>query len=451
MELNNKRVLIIGMARSGIAAAQVLCDLGCSVIINDAKPADALDGLDMLTGKCEFRLGCRADELIRDIDYIVVSPSVPPGIPALKKAKEMGIPVLTEIELGYRLCKGQTVAITGTNGKTTTTSLVGKMFEDAMRGRFIVGNIGLPYVSRALLATKEDVMVTEISSYQLECIDSFHAHVAALLNITPDHLDRHGDMNNYIAVKKRVFENQTPQDYAVLNYDDETVRAMAQTLKSRVVFFSRKQSLPEGVFLQEDNIVFKHGAVNTIVCPAKELYIQGAHNLENAMAAVAIGLIMGISAKSAAYTLRTFQGVEHRIERVDTVRGITFINDSKGTNPDSTQKAIEAMVQPTVLILGGYDKGGSFDELIASYTDQIRYTVVLGQTKEKIAESLEKQGKDFAMADSFAEAVQMAYTAAQDGWNVLLSPACASWGMFVDFEQRGKVFKEIVLQIKEQD
>ncbi|MDD6204072.1 MAG: UDP-N-acetylmuramoyl-L-alanine--D-glutamate ligase [Firmicutes bacterium] len=451
MELRNKTVLIIGMARSGIAAAKTLLELNCRVILNDSKPEQELTGLEELKGRCEFRLGCRADGLLEGVDYIVISPSVPPTIPALKSAAEKGIPVLTEIELGYRLCSGTTVAITGTNGKTTTTSLVGQMFQDAGRKNFVVGNIGVPYVSKALNAAKEHVMVTEISSYQLQCIDTFHAHVALLLNITPDHLDRHGGMDGYIAAKRRVFENQNGDDFAVLNYEDKTVRAMADKIKSRAVFFSSARELEQGVFLKDGNIVFKYGAVNTVICPAGEVYIKGRHNLENAMAAVAAAMLMGISAQSCAYTLRSFKGVEHRIETVDTVKGVTFINDSKGTNPDSTVKAIQTMTAPTVLLLGGYDKGGSFDGLIKQYTPYIRYTVVLGATKDKITAALEACGvTDYCTADTFRDAVMLAYSHAEPGWNVLLSPACASWDMFKDFEQRGEVFKQIVGQIKEQ-
>jgi len=448
----NKNALIIGMARSGIAAAEVLIELGYNITINDSKPLEKLDGVERLEGKCRFALGCKPDNLIEDADFIVISPSVPPTIPSLIKAKELGIPVYTEIELGYRLCKGQTVAITGTNGKTTTTSLVGQMFSDAKRENFVVGNIGLPYIARSLKATKEHVMVTEISSYQLQCIISFNAHVAALLNITPDHLDRHGSMQGYIDTKKRIFENQSSDDYAVLNYDDETVRSLGAGLKSRVVYFSRKTRLDEGVYLDQDNnIVFSYGATKSIICNASQVYIKGPHNLENAMAAVAMGMLMGISAKSCAYTLMNFKGVEHRIETVDTVNGVTFINDSKGTNPDSTEKAILTMTAPTVLILGGYDKGGSFDELIKFYTDNIRYTVVLGQTKEKIVQALNDNGVTaYSVVDTFEDAVKCAYENAYDGWNVLLSPACASWGMFEDFEHRGRVFKQIVKSIKEQ-
>ena len=309
----------------------------------------------------------------------------------------------------------------------------------------MVGNIGVPYSAHALEAQPRDIMVTEISSYQLECIDTFHPHVAAMLNITPDHLNRHGDMNGYIAAKKRLFRNQTHKDFAVLNYDDETVRSMAEDIDARVLFFSYEKELGEGIFIEDGIITFCLGALKQPICKCSEVNIKGRHNIENAMAAAAIGMLMGVSAANVAQTLMSFEGVEHRIETVRTLNDITFINDSKGTNPDSTIKAIQTMTKPTVLILGGYDKGGEFDGLIKEYTDNIRHTVVLGETSQKIIAALERAGiKEYTCAGSFEEGVRLAGEAARPGWNVLLSPACASFDMFADFEERGRVFKELV-------
>lgn len=448
MELKNKKALVIGMARSGVAAAKLLKTLGAQVILNDSKQMDNIEGLP--ANEYIYKTGISPDSLVGQADLIVISPSVPPNIPALKKAREKGIEVLTEIELGYRVCKGQTVAISGTNGKTTTTTLTGRIFSEANRGNFVVGNIGIPYSAHALEASPRDIMVTEISSYQLECIDTFKAHVAALLNITPDHLNRHGDMNGYIAAKKRLFLNQTARDFAVLNYDDEIVRGMAEDINARVLFFSYEKELGEGVFIEDGIITFCLGALKQPICKCEDVRIKGRHNIENAMAASAIAMLMGVSAANVAQTLMTFEGVEHRIETVRTVKGVTFINDSKGTNPDSTIKAIQTMDKPTVLILGGYDKGGEFDGLIKEYTDNIRHTVVLGDTSQKIIEALERAGiKEYTRASSFKEGVLQAFSAAQPGWNVLLSPACASFDMFADFEERGRVFKEIVNSLTE--
>ncbi len=443
MELLNKKVLVIGMARSGIAAAKLLKTLGANVILNDSKAINDIEGLP--PGEYIYKTGVNPDGLIDGCDLIVISPSVPPGLPALQEARRRGIEVLTEIELGYRLCKGQTVAISGTNGKTTTTTLTGRIFSDANRSNFVVGNIGVPYSAHALEAHPRDIMVTEISSYQLECIDTFHPHVAAMLNITPDHLNRHGDMNGYIAAKKRLFRNQTHKDFAVLNYDDETVRSMAEDIDARVLFFSYEKELGEGIFIEDGIITFCLGALKQPICKCSEVNIKGRHNIENAMAAAAIGMLMGVSAANVAQTLMSFEGVEHRIETVRTLNDITFINDSKGTNPDSTIKAIQTMTKPTVLILGGYDKGGEFDGLIKEYTDNIRHTVVLGETSQKIIAALERAGiKEYTCAGSFEEGVRLAGEAARPGWNVLLSPACASFDMFADFEERGRVFKELV-------
>ncbi len=445
--MKDKNVLVIGMARSGIAAAPVLKKLGAHVILNDSKFREQLEGLEVLKQEdYDWQLGKAPDSLVDEADLIVVSPSVPLNLPYAYKAQEQGKEVIAEIELGYRLCQGMTVAITGTNGKTTTTTLTGEIFKNASRGCFVVGNIGEPYIAHALEAKPEDVMVTEISSYQLEGIVRFHPKAAALLNITEDHMIRHKTMENYIAAKLRVFENQTSEDFSVLNYDDETVRALADRIKGTVLFFSRKVSLKEGVFVKDGNIVFALNGDQQIVCPVEEIRIKGPHNLENALAATALTMLCGVNAQTVAYTLKNFAGVEHRIETVCTKDGVTYINDSKGTNPDSTVKAIETMTKPTVLILGGYDKGGSFDALFRAFTDSIRYTIFIGATAKKLKETAEKYGwKNYTLVEgSFEDGVKAARDAAQNGWNVLLSPACASFDMFKDFEERGRVFKEIV-------
>ncbi len=447
MKLNN--VLVIGMARSGIAAAPVLKGLGANVVLNDSKPEEKLEGLGNLSKSdyC-FRLGVSPDGLVDDADLIVVSPSVPLDLPYAKKAEEQGKEVIAEIELAYRLCAGTTVAITGTNGKTTTTTLVGEIFKNAKKGTYVVGNIGEPYIAHSLEATKDDFMVTEISSYQLEGIKEFKAHAAALLNITEDHMIRHKTMANYIEAKKRVFLNQTKDDFSVLNYDDETVRALADCVSGTPVFFSRKTELEKGVFVRDGKIIAKLFDKEEIVCASNELGIKGPHNLENALAATALTMLCHVDAATVAQTLKSFKGVEHRIETVCTKDGVTYINDSKGTNPDSTVKAIETMTAPTVLILGGYDKDGSFDSLFEAFTECIKHTVLIGVTAERLEETAKKYGwKNYTVVKGdFEQCVLEAKKQAQNGWNVLLSPACASFDMFKDFEQRGEVFKQIVNQ-----
>ncbi len=440
-----KNVLVIGMARSGIAAAPVLKSLGARVTLNDSKKE--LSGLENLNkDDYIFRLGMAPDSLIDENDLIVVSPSVPLNLPYAEKAKAQGKEVIAEIELAYRLCKGDTVAITGTNGKTTTTTLTGEIFKNAGRGTFVVGNIGEPYIAHALEAKKNDVMVTEISSYQLEGIKNFHARAAALLNITEDHMIRHKTMENYIAAKKRVFLNQTKDDYSVLNYDDETVRNMKDEVTGTPVMFSRLSELKEGVFVKDGYIVFAFNGKNEKVIKTDEIRIKGPHNLENALAATALTMLMGVDAGTVAHTLKTFRGVEHRIETVCTKDGITYINDSKGTNPDSTVKAIQTMTEPTVLILGGYDKGGSFAPVFEAFTPQIKHTVLIGATAQRLKEAADSAGwKNYTVVNgSFEDGVNEARKHALSGYNVLLSPACASFDMFSDFEERGRAFKDIV-------
>lgn len=440
-----KNVLVIGMARSGIAAAPVLKSLGARVTLNDSKKE--LSGLEGLNKEdYEFRLGMAPDSLIDENDLVVVSPSVPLNLPYAEKAKAQGKEVVAEIELAFRLCKGDTVAITGTNGKTTTTTLTGEIFKNAKRGTFVVGNIGEPYIAHALQAKQGDVMVTEISSYQLEGIKKFHARAAALLNITEDHMIRHKTMENYIAAKKRVFLNQTKDDYSVLNYDDETVRKMKDEVTGTPVMFSRLSELEEGVFVKDGYIVFSFNGRNEKVIKTDEIRIKGPHNLENALAATALTMLMGVDAQTVAHTLKTFKGVEHRIETVCTKNGITYINDSKGTNPDSTVKAIQTMTEPTVLILGGYDKGGSFAPVFEAFTPEIKYAVLIGATAQRLKEAADSAGwKNYTVVNgSFEDGVKAARDRAKNGYNVLLSPACASFDMFSDFEERGRVFKDIV-------
>lgn len=442
-----KTVLVIGMARSGIAAAPVLKQLGYHVILNDSQPADALSGLHALDlSQYECCLGCPPDALVDRADLIVISPSVPLNLPYADKARAQGKEVIAELEEGFRLCRAETVAVTGTNGKTTTTTLTGELFAASGRGTFTVGNIGEPYIAHALEAAPEDIMVTEVSSYQLEGIVKFRPHVAALLNITEDHMIRHKTMENYIAAKARVFENQTKDDFSVLNYDDPTVRALAQSVPGTPFFFSRKTVLEEGAYAENGTVFFAKNGVKQEICKCEDIFIRGAHNLENALAALSIAMLCGVDARTVAGVLKTFRGVEHRIETVCTKDGVTYINDSKGTNPDSTIKAVETMDRPTVLLLGGYDKGGSFDALFQAFTPNIRHTVLLGATAARLKEAAEKNGwHAYSVADgTFQDAVLAARAQAKDGWNVLLSPACASFDMFTDFEERGRVFKDIV-------
>ena len=353
--------------------------------------------------------------------------------------------VIGEIELGYICSAAEFVAITGTNGKTTTTALTGEIFRNAGFCTHVLGNIGIPIAGEATKTKPGDIIVAETAALQLETIDSFVPHACAVLNITEDHLDRYGTMDKYIAAKERIFENQTSKDYCILNYDNEITRSMAGKMTSQIIWFSRQVIPDNGVYIEEGRIISAENNGRHGICRADEVKIPGAHNLENALAATALARCYGISGSVIAQTLKTFAGVEHRIEFVREVDGVRYINDSKGTNPDATAKAADAMTRPTVIILGGYDKKNSFVSLFDGFGDMIRAAVAIGDTQANILSDAKTAGFDPVYpAESFVDAVNMSRQIAQDGWNVLLSPACASYDMFDNFEQRGRVFKEIV-------
>ena len=453
MKLEKKRVLVVGMARSGIAAAELLLRHGAIPVLSDMKLEEAFgDQLDSLRNTaCVFRLGEDSVKLLDEADILMISPGVPIDAPVVKVAKEKGIPVVGELELASSLLSGDMLAISGTNGKTTTTTLLGKIFENAGRITHVAGNIGYPLSNVAISAKREDVTVVEVSSFQLESVKTFHPHVAALLNITEDHLNRHGTMAQYIRMKQRIFENQTADDFAVLNYDDPVLNKMAEKLKSQVAFFSRTQQLENGAFVKDGKIVWQWNGETRPICDADSILIPGPHNLENALAAAAMACAMNVPAPIIRHTLQTFTGVEHRIEKVRVFEGVTYINDSKGTNVDSTIKAVQSMRAPTVLILGGYDKHTNFmplcEEIVAS--GLISHVVVMGETSRQIRQQLEEAGYDrISQAYSMGDAIDKSRLLAVSGGNVLLSPACASFDMFKDFEQRGEIFKELVNQLQ---
>lgn len=452
MKYEKKRVLIVGMARSGVAAAQLLLSHGAIPILYDAKKADAFgdDLLPLYNTACEFHLGEDPFVLMDKCDSVVISPGVPIDAPIVKAAKEQGLPLIGELELAYSLLQGEMLAISGTNGKTTTTTLLGKMFENAGRITHVAGNIGYPLSSVAIYSKKSDVVVVEVSSFQLESIKTFHPCVAALLNITEDHLNRHGTMEQYIRLKQRIFENQTADDIAILNMDDPVLFKMADKVKARVAFFSRTQSVQNGACVEDGKIVWRWDGVIKPICDADQILIPGPHNLENALAATAMAAARGVPAAVIRHTLQSFTGVEHRIEKVRVFEGVTYINDSKGTNVDSTIKAVQSMKAPTVLILGGYDKHTDFMPLCREIVQSgmISQIVAMGQTARQITQTLEEAGyHNITQAYSMEDAVDKSRLLATAGGNVLLSPACASFDMFRDFEQRGQVFKEIVADL----
>ena len=447
MDFKGKKVMVVGMAKSGIASAGLLIAHGADVTLYDAKPLENFEpgAFDAFEGKAAFAFGADADALAQQMDALVLSPGVPPALPFIQNAVRAGKKVIGEIELGALYTQAEFVAISGTNGKTTTTALTGEVFKNGGYTTHVLGNIGIPIAGEVDKTRKGDVIVAETAALQLETIDTFRPRVSAILNITEDHLDRYGNMENYIAAKERVFENQSEEDYCVLNYDNDVTRGMAGRQKSQVIWFSRQVRLERGVYLEDGNIVSAEPEGRITICRADEVKIPGTHNLENALAAAAMARCYGISAQAIRETLMTFAGVEHRIEFVREVNGVRYINDSKGTNADATEKAAAAMTRPTVIILGGYDKKSGFEELIRGFGPHIRAIVALGDTRQRVVDDAAKAG--FApvhIADSFDNAVVRAREIAQPGWNVLLSPACASYDMFKDFEQRGRAFKRLV-------
>lgn len=453
MDYANKKVLVVGMARSGVAAAQLLVKHGAQVIINDNKTKQELgDALAPLTGlPIVEKLGMPATQALEGADAMVISPGIPESAAFVQSAKDQGIYVTGELELAYQLAPGEMVAVTGTNGKTTTVSLLGEIFKNAGRVTHVVGNIGYPYSQAALEAKKDDLFVCEVSSFQMETAETFHPRVAALLNITEDHLNRHGTMEEYIRMKMRMFQNQTDRDVAVFNGDDPMLLTLIPTVKSQVMLFSRRREVENGAFVRGGQIMLRWQDAEKPVCATSEVRIPGPHNLENALAATCVAAAMGVPAPVIRHSLRTFKGVEHRIEFVRELHGVRYINDSKGTNVDSTIKAVQTMERPTAIILGGYDKHCDFTPLVKEMlaSPYIRGAVLIGVTADQIEKTLEDNGfTTILRADSMEDAISKCRTLADEGWNVLLSPACASFDMFSDYEARGRIFKELVNKLQ---
>ncbi|MDO4633016.1 MAG: UDP-N-acetylmuramoyl-L-alanine--D-glutamate ligase [Eubacteriales bacterium] len=445
---NKRRVLVFGSGISGIAAADLLWEAGDLPILYDGNEKLVKEEIRAKLAdntQAEIVLGELPEELISTLSAVVLSPGVPTDLPIVNRLREAGLPILGEIELAFQQAKGDVLAITGTNGKTTTTSLLGAIMKEAYDSSFIVGNIGIPYTMIAKQTEEKSVTVAEISSFQLETIDTFHPKVSAILNITPDHLNRHHTMEEYIRVKELICANQTAEDTCVLNYEDEVLREFGKTLNCRVLYFSSVRSLEEGLYLEGETIVYRVNGQITEICTTDQLNLPGRHNHENVMAAVGMALAYGVSLEVIRKVLFAFKAVEHRIEFVKTVNGVDYYNDSKGTNPDAAIKGIQAMNRPTLLIGGGYDKNSSYEEWIQAFDGKVKYLVLIGQTREKIAETARACGFDqIVLKDSLEDAVAFCAENSVTGDAVLLSPACASWGMFPNYEVRGRRFKELV-------
>lgn len=444
----SQKILVAGSGKSGIAASRLILKTGDEVILydsNDALNEDEL--LEQFEGEGTFSvlLGELKKEDIKDIDLCVISPGIPLDAPFVSVLSDGDIPIWSEIQLAYHHAKGRLFAITGTNGKTTTTALTGEIMKAFYDQVFVVGNIGIPYTEEALKTTPDSVTVAEISSFQLETITDFKPEVSAILNITPDHLNRHKTMDCYIKIKESITKNQGNQEVCVLNYDDPVLREFGNSIKAKAVFFSSRVVLDEGYCLDGDMIIRNHNGERYEIVSVKELKLLGRHNHENVMAAIAIAVEALVPLEVIRNAVCEFKAVEHRIEFVAEKSGVKYYNDSKGTNPDAAIQAVKAMPGSTILIAGGYDKNSEYDEWIRSFDGKVRYMVLLGQTREKIAECAARQGFTNVMyAEDMQEAVRVCASYANIGDYVLLSPACASWGMFKCYEERGDIFKECV-------
>ncbi len=439
MNLKDKKVLVVGLGKSGMAAYELLKKMGALVSLYDGNKEMKIESVDV-----PLYLGDLPEEMFSGFDCAVFSPGVPLDIPVARYLIRNRVPVIGEIELAWLIERGQVMGITGTNGKTTTTTLTGEIMRAYNQKTFVVGNIGNPYTKEVLKSEKDSVTVAEISSFQLETIDTFSPKVSAVLNITPDHLNRHGTMENYIDAKISITKNQGADQLCVLNYEDEVLRERARHMRCRTLFFSSRRKLSQGMYKDGNgNLVMAEDG--RVILNQKETRLPGDHNAENIMAALMMAFEMGVPEELAAEVVRNFQPVEHRVEFVKSVNGVDYYNDSKGTNPDAAIKGIQSMDRPTVLIGGGYDKGGDFSEWIRSFDGRVKRLLLLGATRERIAQNAKDCGfTDYQFVDTLEEAVSTASELAAAGDAVLLSPACASWDMFDSYEQRGNMFKELV-------
>lgn len=455
MDLQGKRFLVAGTGLSGIAAAELLKRQGFSVCLYDGNQSleeGEIRKKSALLQDVEIVLGSLPQEVLERFDIAVLSPGIPTDAPAVESMRRAGLEVWGEIELGYAFDKGRVLAITGTNGKTTTTALLGEIMKSHFSNVQVVGNIGVPYTALASETEPDSVTVAEISSFQLETVRDFCPQVSAILNITPDHLNRHHTMENYQNAKKRIAMNQGAGQFCVLNYEDLALREFAAQVQAKPLFFSSARKLGEGIYLDGEQIVWAWEGKTSTVCSIKDLKLIGRHNYENVMAATAMALVFGVPMEKIRKALAAFSAVEHRIEYVATKRGVRYYNDSKGTNPDAAIQAVRAMEWPTLLIGGGYDKDSEYDAWIQSFGGKVKKLVLLGATREKIRDTAIRLGyppEDILFAESLQEAVDKCTLYAVKGDAVLLSPACASWGMFQNYEERGNRFKEMVRAVKE--
>ncbi len=447
MELKNKRVLVVGLGKSGVSAALFLRKQGARVTVSDTRPSEALakEIPALLQAGVMVETGGHGVLTFRRQDLVVVSPGVPLSTPELQQVRRYGTPLIGELELAAQSLQGEVIAITGSNGKTTTTSLLGHIFQHAGRQSLVGGNIGLPVVELVAQSTPESTNILEVSSFQLETIQSFHPHIAMVLNITPDHLDRHGSFENYAAAKARITENQTATDFLILNAEDKPTQMIAAKTAAQIFWFSGLRRIKQGAFVHEDGVYFlaAEGGTPEPVMPLSGIHLRGAHNVENVLAAVCAARLAGIPAQAIREAIAGFQAVDHRLQFIANVRGVDYYNDSKATNVDATQKALLSFEKGIRLILGGKDKGSDYTVLAPLLHERVRAVYTIGAAAEKIEQQL-KDTVPIRHTETLDNAVREATTEAEPGDTVLLAPACASFDQFESYEHRGRAFADLV-------
>jgi len=449
MSFKGKKVLVCGMARSGVAAANLLCAEGAFVTLSDIKPEEELqEAIAMVSEGVQLITGNNPDDVVLEQDLLVLSPGVPTNLEYIQKAQSANILIISEFELASMFCKAPIAAITGTNGKTTTTALLYEIIKKHNPLSEVVGNIGIAFSEKAKDIDEKGICVAEVSSFQLETIKTFKPKVSAILNFSEDHLDRHGSFRNYVNIKARIFENQNESDYLILNYDDVECRELAKRTKAKALYFSCQTYDINGIFLKDNIFYLNSNGETKRLLEINELTIVGMHNYENAMAAMLMAYTLKVPIDSIVSSVKGFKGVAHRIEYVRTLKNVIYYNDSKGTNPESSIKAVEAMDRPILLIGGGYNKGSDFSPWVKTFQNRVRKFYIIGAVSDILEEvCLEQKFYDYEKKDSFEAAVLAAAKEAREGEAVLLSPACASWDMFKSYEHRGDLFKKIVKEL----
>ena len=446
LEVKNKKITVLGLARSGVAAANLLFKYGAKVTVSDTQPREKLEQFIAQLSSDKISVSTSANQVkdIESADLVVISPGVPSDIPAILEAQNRNIPVISEVELAYQFSQAPWIAITGSNGKTTTTTLIGELLKANWPAPVVVaGNIGVALCTAVQDVPKEGLIVAEISSFQLETITTFKPFVSLLLNLTPNHLDRYPDFESYAIAKVRIFEYQDETDFAVLNAADEESQKYTEHITAKKIFFSKQKELDEGIFVKDGTIWVRIGQMNEAVFPTNELSIPGEHNLENALAAVLVAVCCGIEPTQLAPVLRTFKGVEHRLEFIRELNGVKYYNDSKATTVVAVMTALKSLLKPIILIAGGKDKGSDYIPLRELLVEKVKQLILIGEARDKMLTAL-MGSCPIVEAESMQHAVETAFQSAENGDNVVLSPACSSYDMFTDFEERGRVFKQLV-------